>query len=95
MLRAIFFDLDTTLADRDAVFRRYWEQAAEQRVPDLPDTAAAEMVRAPITRGAGARGIVCSDRGTGYGADGYCGHRVSHPVVWNVPYAEFVLEDRR
>ena len=39
--------------------------------------------------------IVCSDHGTAYGEDGYYGHRVSHPVVWNVPYAEFVLEERR
>jgi hypothetical protein len=36
-------------------------------------------------------GIVCSDHGTAYGEDGYWGHRVCHPVVWNVPYAEFVL----
>lgn len=35
--------------------------------------------------------IVCSDHGTAYGEDGYVGHRVSHPVVWTVPYAEFVL----
>jgi hypothetical protein len=36
--------------------------------------------------------IVCSDHGTAYGEDGFYGHRLSHPVVWNVPYAEFVLE---
>lgn len=35
--------------------------------------------------------ILTSDHGTAYGEDGYVGHRVSHPVVWNVPYAEFVL----
>ena len=35
--------------------------------------------------------ILTSDHGTAYGEDGYRGHRVSHPVVWNVPYAEFVL----
>jgi hypothetical protein len=35
--------------------------------------------------------IVCSDHGTAYGEDGYTGHRLAHPVVWNVPYAEFVL----
>jgi hypothetical protein len=35
--------------------------------------------------------IVCSDHGTAYGEDGYHGHRLSHPVVWNVPYAEFIL----
>jgi hypothetical protein len=36
--------------------------------------------------------IVCSDHGTAYGEDGHHGHRVAHPVVWTVPYAEFVLE---
>jgi hypothetical protein len=35
--------------------------------------------------------IVCSDHGTAYGEDGYVGHRVAHPVVWTVPYGEFVL----
>jgi hypothetical protein len=37
--------------------------------------------------------IVCSDHGTAYGEDGYVGHRVGHPVVWTVPYAEFVLPE--
>lgn len=35
--------------------------------------------------------IVCSDHGTAYGEDGHTGHRFAHPVVWTVPYAEFVL----
>lgn len=38
------------------------------------------------------RGACCwifSDHGTAYGEDGYWGHRLSHPVVWEVPYAEF------
>ncbi len=35
--------------------------------------------------------IVCSDHGTTYGEDGFVGHRVAHQVVWDVPYAEFVL----
>lgn len=35
--------------------------------------------------------IVCSDHGTAYGEDGYSGHRLSHPSVWDVPYAESVL----
>jgi len=36
--------------------------------------------------------VICSDHGTAYGEGGYRGHRVAHPVVWTVPYAEFVLE---
>jgi hypothetical protein len=35
--------------------------------------------------------IVCSDHGTAYGEDGHTGHRLGHPVVWTVPYAEFLL----
>lgn len=38
--------------------------------------------------------ILTSDHGTAYGEDGYVGHRLSHPVVWEVPYAETVLERR-
>lgn len=37
--------------------------------------------------------IVCSDHGTAYGEDGHEGHRVAHPVVWTVPYAEFLLPE--
>src|SRR5690606_2183937 len=36
--------------------------------------------------------IVCSDHGTAYGEDGYLGHRLAHPVVWEVPYAELLLD---
>jgi len=35
--------------------------------------------------------IICSDHGTAYGEDGFIGHRLAHPVVWNVPYAEFSI----
>ena len=35
--------------------------------------------------------VLCSDHGTAYGEDGYHGHRLSHPAVWTVPYAEFIL----
>jgi hypothetical protein len=38
-------------------------------------------------------GIVCSDHGTAYGEEGFTGHRLAHPVVWNVPYAEFLLKE--
>jgi hypothetical protein len=35
--------------------------------------------------------VLCSDHGTAYGEEGYTGHRVCHPAVWTVPYAEFIL----
>jgi len=39
-------------------------------------------------------GVVCSDHGTAYGEEGYIGHRLAHPVVWTVPYAEIFWEKR-
>lgn len=35
--------------------------------------------------------ILCSDHGTAYGESGYRGHRLNHPVVSDVPYAEFFM----
>lgn len=43
-------------------------------------------------RGRPCQVIICSDHGTLYGEDGHTGHRVAHPAVWTVPYADFVLE---
>lgn len=53
----------------------------------LPPLFLALQRRAPVLC------IVCSDHGTAYGEDGYTGHRVCHPVVWTVPYAEFILPE--
>jgi hypothetical protein len=51
----------------------------------------------PLFAALGRRGpalaILCSDHGTLYGEDGYTGHRVGHPVVWTVPYAEVLLPE--
>ncbi|CAN5515413.1 STM4013/SEN3800 family hydrolase [soil metagenome] len=44
-----------------------------------------------IRRRGGAFVIFCSDHGTLYGEDGFVGHRVGHPDVWTVPYAETLL----
>jgi hypothetical protein len=35
--------------------------------------------------------LLMSDHGTCYDDDGYTGHRLAHPAVWTVPYAELVL----
>lgn len=35
--------------------------------------------------------IVTSDHGTLYGEDGYVGHRIAHPLVTTVPYAEVCI----
>jgi hypothetical protein len=55
----------------------------------LPQLFAAMARRGP------ALVILCSDHGTAYGEDGYTGHRLCHPVVWTVPYAEFILPRAR
>ena len=51
------------------------------------DGALAPLLTAIERRGP-ALVIVCSDHGTLYGEDGHTGHRVGHPLVWTVPYAE-------
>ncbi|MBW8683170.1 STM4013/SEN3800 family hydrolase [Chitinophaga rhizophila] len=38
--------------------------------------------------------IICSDHGTAYGEDGYYGHRIGHPSVWDVPMASFILKKK-
>lgn len=45
-----------------------------------------------LRRRGGAFMIFCSDHGTLYGEEGFTGHRVAHPAVWNVPYAVAMLE---
>lgn len=35
--------------------------------------------------------IACSDHGTLYGEEGFTGHRVGHPAVWTVPYAQVII----
>lgn len=46
-------------------------------------------------RGRGGRAYLMSDHGTLFGEDGYVGHRVGHPLVWTVPYAECDWEAAR
>jgi hypothetical protein len=73
------------------------------RERDDPETQAAALAYvdgelAPLfealRRRAPLLAIVCSDHGTAYGEDGYVGHRLGHPVVWEVPYAELLLSQR-
>ena len=52
---------------------------------ELPRLQAALARRGPTF------GVVCSDHGTLYGEDGHTGHRVGHPAVWTVPYADGIL----
>ena len=51
----------------------------------LPNVFSALRRRAPTLV------VMCADHGTCYGEDGYYGHRLAHPQVWDVPYTEFVL----
>ncbi|MEH3148600.1 MAG: STM4013/SEN3800 family hydrolase [Methylobacterium frigidaeris] len=66
-----------------------------------PDTQGAALAHAdgalpPLFAALRRRGpafcILCADHGSAFGEDGYHGHRLAHPTVWDVPYAEFILE---
>lgn len=62
------------------------QQAALASVDkQLPRLFSALQRRAPVLT------IICSDHGTAFGEDGYRGHRIGHPSVWTVPYAETIL----
>ncbi|KIG12664.1 hypothetical protein DB30_01152 [Enhygromyxa salina] len=74
------------------------------RERDDPETQAAALAYvdgqlaplfAALRRRAPLLAIVCSDHGTAYGDDGYVGHRLAHPVVWDVPYAELLLPQQQ
>jgi hypothetical protein len=54
------------------------------------DSALPPLIEAQRRRGP-ALCIICSDHGTLYGEDGFSGHRLAHPNVWQVPYAELLL----
>jgi len=60
-------------------------QAAALRYVDRQLPPLFEALRSRKRDGAG---LLFSDHGTAYGEDGYHGHRLSHPVVWTVPYGE-------
>ena len=54
----------------------------------MPALFAALQARAPTLA------IICADHGEAYGDDGFHGHRLAHPVVWTVPYAQFILPEK-
>ena len=82
-----------------AIHQPNWFYGAEEG-PDTLATHIAALVTVdealrPLFQTLKQRGpafvIICSDHGTAYGEDGYFGHRLGHEVVWNVPYADFML----
>jgi hypothetical protein len=73
----------TSGAARDSL--QTMEDALAYADSQLPPLVEAMRRRAPLLL------VVCSDHGTCYGEDGFWGHRLAHPCVWNVPYAERVL----
>jgi arylsulfatase A-like enzyme len=75
--------IDLPGAKRDSVASQAAALAyADGRLPPLID---ALRRRGPTLM------IVCGDHGAAFGDDGYVGVRLGHPVVWTVPYAEFIL----
>jgi hypothetical protein len=74
---------------------------AEGATEDTPDTQLAALAYvdtqlaplfATMRKRAPLFAILCADHGAAYGEDGYTGHRLAHSVVWDVPYAEMILE---
>lgn len=63
------------------------DQETQRAALEYVDRQLPPLLDALRQRGTGL-GILCSDHGTAYGEDGYWGHRLSHPTVWEVPYAE-------
>lgn len=63
------------------------DRETQQAALEYVDRQLPPLLDALRQRGSGL-GIFCSDHGTAYGEDGYWGHRLSHPTVWEVPYAE-------
>lgn len=68
------------------------EDSVESQMAALAyvDSCIPQLLEAIRQRGK-AMCIITSDHGTAYGEDGFRGHRLAHPAVWNVPYAEFEL----
>jgi len=64
-------------------------QAAALRYVDRQLPPLFDVIR---RRRQGGIAYLMSDHGTMFGEDGWTGHRVSHPDVWTVPYAEFTWE---
>jgi hypothetical protein len=54
----------------------------------LPRLLSAVQARAPVLA------VICADHGSAFGEGGYRGHRLGHPVVWEVPYMQAVLPQR-
>jgi hypothetical protein len=77
---------------------RIYVQGAAEDSPATQRAALAYVDRElrPLFDGLRRRGpwlcVVCADHGTAYGEDGFRGHRLAHPSVWDVPYAEFILD---
>lgn len=74
----IFTDATTDSKDTQAAALAYVDRHLGKLVTEM-------RRRAPLLC------IICSDHGTAYGDDGYIGHRLAHPCVWDVPYAEMIL----
>ena len=83
-----------------AIHQPNYFYARENGPDDLISHAAAlrcvDSQLPPLFRGFARRkrplfAIICSDHGTAYDDDGYAGHRLAHPVVWNVPYSEGII----
>lgn len=56
------------------------------------DAELPRLMRAFGHRGRPLFHIICSDHGTAYGEEGFTGHRLAVPAVWEVPYAHGTVD---
>ncbi len=56
------------------------------------DAALPTLLAAFQRRGRPLFHITCSDHGTAYGEEGFTGHRMAVPAVWDVPYSHGVVD---
>ncbi len=67
------------------------DSAASQRAALAAVDAQLPRLFTTLRRRAPLLAILCSDHGTAFGEGGHHGHRIGHPTVWTVPYAELTL----
>lgn len=67
---------------------------SQQAALEYVDRQLPPLFEALQARGRGGWAFLMSDHGTTFGEDGYFGHRLARPAVWQVPYGECRWEGR-
>lgn len=89
----LFVNLSATHPPTRIFARGHAEESVETQAAALVaiDRALPALIAA-IRRRGGASLVIGADHGTCFGEDGLVGHRVPHPKVWEVPWAELEVD---